>query len=309
MKKEYRNKIRSKQLIRNAVIELLDKKGNLSSITVSDVVEKANINRGTFYNHYNNVMEVIEESKNESMKMILDERGKKYLLKEDCEFQSDLGIVTKEQIANCEIGDELKSHLDHTFKIVKPTVNDFIDLMDRRCSILVKKDIGTVLAYTGLGSGDRVVDSGTGAGAIALNFGNVVGDTGKVYTYEIREDFAKVAQKNIETFGINNIEVKNKDIKEGIDEQNIDLVFLDLPKPFEIFEDVYESLKVGGWLAVYAPYIDQAEIAYRVAKKLNFYNIEILETLERGLEVRPQGVRPKTRMVGHTGYLVFARKL
>ena len=199
--------------------------------------------------------------------MILDERGKKYLLKEDCEFQSDLGIVTKEQIANCEIGDELKSHLDHTFKIVKPTVNDFIDLMDRRCSILVKKDIGTVLAYTGLGSGDRVVDSGTGAGAIALNFGNVVGDTGKVYTYEIREDFAKVAQKNIETFGINNIEVKNKDI------------------------------------------IDQAEIAYRVAKKLNFYNIEILETLERGLEVRPQGVRPKTRMVGHTGYLVFARKL
>lgn len=241
--------------------------------------------------------------------MILDERGKKYLLKEDCEFQSDLGIVTKEQISNCEIGDELKSHLDHTFKIVKPTVNDFIDLMDRRCSILVKKDIGTVLAYTGLGSGDRVVDSGTGAGAIALNFGNVVGGTGKVYTYEIREDFAKVAQKNIETFGINNIEVKNKDIKEGIDEQNIDLVFLDLPKPFEIFEDVYESLKVGGWLAVYAPYIDQAEIAYRVAKKLNFYNIEILETLERGLEVRPQGVRPKTRMVGHTGYLVFARKL
>ena len=224
--------------------------------------------------------------------MILDERGKKYLLKEDC-----------------ELGDELKSHLDHTFKIVKPTVNDFIDLMDRRCSILVKKDIGTVLAYTGLGSGDRVVDSGTGAGAIALNFGNVVGGTGKVYTYEIREDFAKVAQKNIETFGINNIEVKNKDIKEGIDEQNIDLVFLDLPKPFEIFEDVYESLKVGGWLAVYAPYIDQAEIAYRVAKKLNFYNIEILETLERGLEVRPQGVRPKTRMVGHTGYLVFARKL
>ena len=70
--------------------------------------------------------------------MILDERGKKYLLKEDCEFQSDLGIVTKEQIANCEIGDELKSHLDHTFKIVKPTVNDFIDLMDRRCSILLK---------------------------------------------------------------------------------------------------------------------------------------------------------------------------
>ena len=150
--------------------------------------------------------------------MILDERGKKYLLKEDKEFQSDLGIVSAEQIANSEIGDELKSHLDHTFKIVKPNVNDFIDLMDRRCSILIQKDIGSVLAHTGLGAGDRVVDAGTGAGAIALNFGNVVGSEGKVYTYEIREDFAEVARKNIENFGITNIEVKNKDIKEGIDE-------------------------------------------------------------------------------------------
>lgn len=241
--------------------------------------------------------------------MILDERGKKYLLKEDKEFQSDLGIVSAEQIANSEIGDELKSHLDHTFKIVKPNVNDFIDLMDRRCSILIQKDIGSVLAHTGLGAGDRVVDAGTGAGAIALNFGNVVGSEGKVYTYEIREDFAEVAKKNIENFGITNIEVKNKDIKEGIDEDNLDLIFLDLPRPFEIFEDVYNSLKVGGWLTVYAPYIDQAEVSYRIAKKLGFYNIDIIEILERGLEVRQQGVRPKTRMVGHSGYLLFARKL
>ena len=150
------------------------------------------------------------------MKMILDERGKKYILKEGQEFQSDLGIVSAEVLSDAEIGDEVKSHLDHSFKIVKPNVNDFIEIMDRRCSILIKKDIGTVLAYTGLGAGSRVVDAGTGAGAIALNFGNVVGDTGHVYTYEIREDFSEVAKKNIETFGIKNIEVKNQNIKDGI---------------------------------------------------------------------------------------------
>ncbi|WP_407422175.1 tRNA (adenine-N1)-methyltransferase [Methanobrevibacter sp.] len=243
------------------------------------------------------------------MKMILDERGKKYILKPGAEFQSDLGIVKSDVLDNAKIGDEVKSHLDHTFKIVKPNINDFIDLMDRRCSILIKKDIGQVLAHTGLGAGSRVVDAGTGAGAIALNFGNVVGETGQVYTYEIREDFAEVARKNIDNFGITNIEVKNKNIKDGIDEDNIDLIFLDLPKPFEIFEDVMDTLNVGGWLAVYAPYIDQAETSYRVAKKLGFYDIEIIELLERGLEVRAQGVRPKTRMVGHSGYLVFARKL
>ena len=213
------------------------------------------------------------------MKMILDERGKKYILKPEAEFQSDLGIVKADVLDNAQIGDEVKSHLDHSFKIVKPNVNDFI------------------------------VDAGTGAGAIALHFGNVVGLQGKVFTYEIREDFAEVAHRNIDNFGITNIEVKNKNIKEGIDENNIDLIFLDLPKPFEIFEEVMESLNVGGWLAVYAPYIDQAETSYRVAKKLGFYDIEIIETLERGLEVRTQGVRPKTRMVGHSGYLLFARKL
>ena len=165
------------------------------------------------------------------MKMILDERGKKYVLNPGCEFQSDLGIIKAEVLDNAEVGDEVKSHLDHTFKIMKPNINDFIDIMDRRCSILLQKDIGHVLAHTGLGAGSRVVDAGTGAGAIALNFGNVVGGDGQVYTYEIREDFAQVARKNIENFGITNIEVKNKDIKDGIDETNIDLVFLDLPKP------------------------------------------------------------------------------
>ena len=229
----------------------------------------------------------------------MDERGKKYLIKEDREFQTDLGIIKKEQMERATIGDTIITHLNKEFKVIKPTVNDFIDLMDRRCSILIQKDIGTVLARTGLGSGDRVIDAGTGAGAIALNFGNVVGEKGKVFTYEIREDFAEVAKKNIDDFGIKNIEVKNQNIKDGIDEEEIDLVFLDLPKPFEIFEDVKKALRLGGWLAVYAPYIDQAETAYRIAKKLGFRDLTILETLEREMEIRPQGTRPKTRMVGH----------
>ena len=132
------------------------------------------------------------------MKMILDERGKKYVLKPGQEFQSDLGIIKAETLDEAQVGDEVKSHLDHTFKIMKPNINDFIDIMDRRCSILIQKDIGQVLAHSGLGAGSRVVDAGTGAGAIALNFGNVVGHEGDVFTYEIREDFANIAQKNIE---------------------------------------------------------------------------------------------------------------
>ena len=240
----------------------------------------------------------------------MDERGKKYLIDQTQEFQSDLGIISIEDIANAKINQSLTTHLNKEFKVIQPNVNDFIDLMDRRCSILIQKDIGTVIAKTGLGNGARVVDAGTGAGAIALNFGNIVGDKGRVYSYEIREDFAEVAKKNIKSFKLDKIvKIKNQDIKEGIDEENIDLVFLDLMKPYEIFEEVYEALNTGGHLAVYAPYIDQIETSYRIAKKLGFSNLIIIETLEREMEVKSQGMRPKTRMVGHSGYLLFGRKL
>ena len=244
------------------------------------------------------------------MIILIDERGKKYLIAKNSEFHSDLGIISQEDISNAKVGQTLKTHLDKEFKVIKPNVNDYIDLMDRRCSILIQKDIGTIIARTGIGSGSKIIDAGTGAGAIALNFGNIVGDSGHVYSYEIREDFTEVAKKNVLSFGLENIvEIKNKDIKEGIDEENIDLVFLDLIKPYEIFEEVYKSLKIGGYLAVYAPYIDQIETSYRIAKKLEFSNLAIVETLERELEVKTQGTRPKTRMVGHSGYLLFGRKL
>jgi tRNA (adenine57-N1/adenine58-N1)-methyltransferase len=239
----------------------------------------------------------------------MDERGKKYLINEKSEFQSDLGIIKQEDIEKSVVGDSLITHLDKEFKVIKANVNDFIDLMKRKCSILIQKDIGTVLSHTGLGSGDTVIDAGTGAGAIALNFGNIVGEKGKVYSYEIREDFADIAKENIELFGLKNIEVKNKDIKEGIHEKNVDLVFLDLTKPYDIIEECYDSLKLGGWLAIYGPYIDQIQISHRIIKKTGFTNISIIETLERELEIKNNGTRPKTRMVGHSGYLLFARKL
>ena len=175
----------------------------------------------------------------------MDERGKKYLIKEDREFQSDLGIIKKEQMERATIGDTIITHLNKEFKVIKPTVNDFIDLMDRRCSILIQKDIGTVLARTGLGSGDRVIDAGTGAGAIALNFGNVVGEKGKVFTYEIREDFAEVAKKNIDDFGIKNIEVKNQNIKDGIDEEEIEGFDEEEIDDFVDFEELPELEVVG----------------------------------------------------------------
>lgn len=243
------------------------------------------------------------------MLILIDERGKKYLLNSDQDFHNDLGIIKKEALQECKPGDILETHMGKNIKVVKADVNDLIELMQRKCSILLPKDIGIVISNTGLGCGDRVVDAGTGAGAIALHFANVVGTNGKVYSYEIREDFAQIARSNIDQFQFDNVEIKNKDIKEGIDEEDVDLVFLDLPKPWEMLESVYDALKAGGWLAVYAPYIEQVQIFHRIVKKVGFEEVNTMECILREIEVKVKGTRPKTRMVGHTGYLSFARKL
>lgn len=238
----------------------------------------------------------------------MDERGKKYIARDE-EFHTNYGFIKKEDMQNSMPGDILKTHLGHDFKVLKANINDYIDLMERKCSIILPKDIGIITAYTGMGSGDKVVDAGTGAGATALHFGNIVGDKGEVYSYEIREDFSEIAKQNVEKFGLTNINIKCKDITEGIEEKNIDIVFLDLPKPWDVVEYAKESLKVGGFIATYTPYIEQIQILHRVLKKFEFSNLNTVECILREIEVKNKGTRPKTRGVGHTGYLTFARNL
>ncbi len=242
------------------------------------------------------------------MRIIIDERGKKYLIKNE-EFHSDFGFIKKEDIEKSKEGDVLKTHMGREFKVLKPNINDYIDLMERKCSIILPKDIGVVTAYTALGSGQRVVEAGTGSGATALYFGNIVGKNGEVTSYEIREDFAQIAEKNIAGFGLENVQVKFQDVKDGIQERDVDLVFLDLPKPWDVVESAAQSLKIGGYLAAYNPYIEQVLTLHKVLKKFGFSDLKSLECILREIEVKNKGTRPKTRMVGHTGYLTFARIL
>lgn len=242
------------------------------------------------------------------LRILMDEKGKKYIARNE-EFHTNFGFIKKEDMENGMPGDTLKTHLGHEFKVLKANINDYIDLMERKCSIILPKDIGIIIATTGTGCGDRVIDAGTGAGATALHFGNVVGDKGAVYSYEVREDFAEIAKRNIEGFGLENVHIKCKDILDGIDEDDIDLVFLDLPKPWDVVEHAKKALKTGGYIATYTPYIEQVQILHKVLKKFELSNTKTIECILREIEVKNKGTRPKTRAVGHTGYLTFARNL
>jgi len=242
------------------------------------------------------------------MKILLNKKGKKFIAGTD-DLHTDQGFIKIEEINASSSGDVLKTHLGHEFRVLDANINDYIDLMDRRCSIILPKDLGVMAAYTGLGCGQRVVEAGTGAGAATIFMANIVGETGHVYTYELREDFSQIAEKNVTNFGLSNVTFKCKDVSEGIEEKDIDLVFLDLPKPWDVIENARDSLKTGGFLVAYTPYIDQVKLFSRILKKRDFSNIKSLECLVRDIEVKDKGVRPSTRMTGHTGYLTFGRKI
>jgi tRNA (adenine57-N1/adenine58-N1)-methyltransferase len=242
------------------------------------------------------------------MRILIDNKGKKFVFKNN-DLHTNQGFIKKEEIEDSNDGDILETHLGHKYTVMQANLNDYIDLMERRCSIILPKDIGAVNAYTGLGYGQVVVEAGTGSGATALYFANTVGPEGKVYTYEVREDFSRIAGKNIQEYGMKNVQVKNQDIKEGIEESEIDLVFLDLPQPGDVVKHALNSLKVGGYLAAYNPYIEQVITLSKVLKKFGFSEIKTIECILREMEVKVKGTRPKTRMVGHTGYLTIARIL
>ncbi len=239
------------------------------------------------------------------MKVLIDERGRKHLVEGD-ELHTNKGVV---ELKDVKHGDIVETHLGHKFHVVDPRIIDIYEKMPRAGSFMLKKDIGRILAYTGLGDGDIIVDAGTGSAGLAIFLGNIVKPNGMVFTYERNEDAAKIAKKNIEDAGLGKyITVGVKDIKEGIDEV-ADVITLDMHEAWDVVPSAKDALNIGGFIAVYNPYIEHARKVSATLKNVGFKQIKTVECIEREMEFRTQGTRPKTGVIGHTGYLTFARKL
>lgn len=244
------------------------------------------------------------------MKIIVDRKNRKYVV-HDKEFHTEKGVISEEDIKNAKVGDVLETHLGKKYTVIEPNINDYIELMKRNCSIILPQDLGLVTGFSGIGYGSKIVESGTGAGSSLLFFANIVGPEGHVFSYEIRDDFVEIIRKNIDGTDFDNITLYNQDVTEGFEEEDnsIDLVFLDLPKPYDVIEDAYRILKTGGFIAVYTPYVEQFQIVNKVLGKTGFKHISIKEGNVREIEIKNNKTRPNSRMAGHTGYITFARKL
>jgi len=243
--------------------------------------------------------------------VLIDERGRRYLTKaEKRQLQTNFGVIELGEAIGKEPGERLRSHLGREFVLLRPSIVDYLQKIRRVPQIMLPKDSAQVVANTGVGPGSLVVEGGTGSGSLTIFLANLVRPNGRVTSYEIREDFAKIAEENVKLAGLSDVvEIKLKDVCEGIDEENVDLVTLDIPQPERVLPHAERALKPGGYLSVFAPCVEHLQRLYHVFPDFRFANIKTIECLVREFEISPKCTRPSTRMIAHTGYLTFARRI
>ena len=239
------------------------------------------------------------------------DRKRTYLVRVEAEksFHTHKGYIQLGDLIGKEYGTRIVSSMGIEFVALKPTLRDYIFKTKRRTQISYPKDISLIVMFSGIGPGSRVVEAGTGTGALTNALAHYVKPAGRVYTYEVRPEFREMAIKNLERAKVSDyVESKNKDVTEGIDEKEVDAVILDLATPWLVVPHAYTALKGSGVLVSFSPTIDQVVKVVEALTEHGFVGVETVETLIRFMQVERGKTRPQTVMTGHTGYLTFARK-
>ena len=181
-----------------------------------------------------------------------------------------------------------------------------LSLLKRGPQVILPKDIGMILAFSGVGKNSTVVDAGTGSGWLAVSLANIAK---KVVSYEWKEEFLELARKNATRAGLADVlEIKNKNVLDGIDETDVDLVTLDLADSDKAVPHAHKALKIGGMVFGYLPHIEQARAFFEACEKCGFSDVQMSECIVRNYLVREAGVRPQNTGLTHTAYIVFAVK-
>ena len=241
-------------------------------------------------------------------KILITRQGKKFYAKDlNQDLHTQYGFIKKDDLKKARDGDLLKSNTNKEFLVFNPSFIDLYRKIKRDAQIIPLKDIGLIIAETGINKESRVLDAGSGSGALACFLASIAKE---VVTYEIREDFIEIVKSNVDFLGLKNLKIKNKNIYNEIDDKNIDVIILDLPEPWNALDNCSKSLKIGGFLVSYSPSVPQvADFVNALRKKESFVYLKTVEITEREWEVEERKVRPKSRGMGHSGFLSFARKV
>lgn len=241
---------------------------------------------------------------------LISAQNKRFIVKltPEARLETHRGILLHDDLIGLPWGSRVFSHLGSPFLLLQPSLADLLLETRRNTQIMYPKDIGFVLVMLGIGPGQRVVEAGTGSGALTTALAYTVGPQGQVITYESRPEMQRLAQKNLERLGLaDRVTFKLRDIRDGFDETNTDALFLDLPNPEDYIPQARQALKPGGQFGSILPTFNQVSRLLIALKRETFGFIEVCELMLRYYKAVPDRLRPTDRMVAHTGFLIFAR--
>jgi len=231
-------------------------------------------------------------------------------LQAGAKFETHRGILQHDDLIGKTWGTQVFSHNGSPFFLLQPSLADLLIDLPRTTQILYPKDIGFILVTMGVGPGQKVMEAGTGLGSMTTALAYAVGSEGRVISYEIKPDNQNLARKNLTRFGLaSRVDFKLRDIQQGFDETDADSFFLDIPNPYDYAAQVRSALKPGGFLCCLIPTFNQVEKTLYSLRRESFAFINVCEILLRYYQAEPNKLRPTDRMVAHTGFLVFARRI
>ena len=226
-------------------------------------------------------------------------------------FSTHRGQLPFDQIVGREFGDEVRTHLGFLFYLLKPGLADLAMKVKRSTTIVYPKDVGTMLLSAAVFPGARVIETGSGSGALTTILANFVRPDGKVYSYERRPEFSANARANVVRYGLGafcEFFVRDPE-QEGFEQSDVDAVLLDVPEPWTLIAAAYKALKGGHTFVSISPTVEQVRKTVSAMEMQGFARIHVKEVLEREILVRTTGIRPADRMVAHTVYLILGHKV
>ncbi|TFV60766.1 tRNA (adenine-N1)-methyltransferase [Mycobacterium sp. PS03-16] len=245
---------------------------------------------------------------------LTDAKGRHYtmVLTPGGEFHTHRGMIPYDTVIGLPEGSVVKSTNGDQFLVLRPLLIDYVLSMPRGAQVIYPKDAAQIVHEGDIFPGAHVLEAGAGSGALTCSLLRAVGPTGRVTSYEVRDDHAVHAIRNVETFfgeRPDNWDLVIADLA-GYTGPQVDRVVLDMLSPWEVLPAVADALVPGGVLMVYVATVTQLSKTVEALRDQQCWTEpRSWETMQRGWNVVGLAVRPQHNMRGHTAFLVSARRL
>jgi len=222
------------------------------------------------------------------------------------------GDIRHDQIIGLNPGSIVRSNIGYAFIALKPNLYSKIKNSKSfkfATQIIYPRDWGLIIAFSNIQNGSKIIELGTGSGALTLFLSNVIGPSGHIWSYDINPERLRIAERNLKELAVfQNYTLKVYEPSKGVEERDVDVVFIDIPEPWSVIKDAWYALSPSGFLIVYIPTFNQLQRVIQEVIRHGFVDLKVIEGFTREIQWKPYAIRPHLESYVFSAYLLFSRK-